>query len=92
MGHLLVSFLQETFTPLVHTPLPGLKVNVMKKFEYKIIDTRDVATVGMFKGRKREDIEEYLNSLGSEGWELVNVDFRELEGGLEFAGIMKKEA
>ncbi|EAR09955.1 hypothetical protein [Reinekea blandensis] len=62
----------------------------MKTFDYKIIDTRDVDKAGMFKGRKREDIEAYLCSLGAEGWELVNVDFRELEGGLEFAGIMKK--
>ncbi|NMP30059.1 DUF4177 domain-containing protein [Thalassotalea sp. M1531] len=59
-------------------------------FKYKIVDTRDVETAGIFKGRKREDVEQYLNSLGAEGWELVNVDFRELEGGLEFAGIMKK--
>ncbi|GAA5135878.1 DUF4177 domain-containing protein [Thalassotalea piscium] len=63
----------------------------MKKFTYKMIDTRDVESAGMFKGRKREDIEAYLNKLGAEGWELVNVDFRELEGGSEFAGIMKKE-
>ncbi|KGJ88014.1 DUF4177 domain-containing protein [Thalassotalea sp. ND16A] len=63
----------------------------MKRFEYKIVDTRDVPTGGMFKGRKREDVEAYLCSLGFEGWELVNVDFRELEGGLEFAGVMKKE-
>jgi len=63
----------------------------MKQYKYKIVDTRDVETAGLFKGRKREDVEAYLNVLGSEGWDLVNVDFRELEGGLEFAGIMKKE-
>jgi len=63
----------------------------MKKYLYKVIDTRDVETAGLFKGRKREDVESYLNSLGASGWELVNVDFRELEGGLEFAGVMKKE-
>jgi hypothetical protein len=63
----------------------------MKKYKYKIVDTRDVETAGLFKGRKREDIESYLNSLGTAGWELVNVDFRELEGGFEFAGVMKKE-
>ncbi|XQW85021.1 DUF4177 domain-containing protein [Thalassotalea piscium] len=62
----------------------------MTRFTYKIIDTRDVKAEGMFKGRKREDIEAYLNALGAEGWELVNVDFRELEGGSEFAGVMKK--
>ena len=63
----------------------------MKKFEYKIIDTRDVESAGLFKGRKREDVEAYLSSLGALGWELVNVDFRELEGGLEFAGVMKRD-
>jgi len=63
----------------------------MKNFEYKIVDTRDVPTAGVFKGRKREDVEAYLCDLGAKGWELVNVDFRELEGGLEFAGIMKRE-
>ena len=63
----------------------------MNKYEYKIVDTRDVGTAGVFKGRKREDIETYLNSLGAEGWQMVNADFRELEGGFEFAGIMKKE-
>lgn len=62
----------------------------MNKFIYKIIDTRDVESAGLFKGRKREDVEDYLSSLGAQGWELVNVDFRELEGGLEFAGVMKK--
>ncbi|NMP30659.1 DUF4177 domain-containing protein [Thalassotalea sp. M1531] len=63
----------------------------MKKYKYKIVDTRDVESAGLFKSRKREDLEAYLSSLGAEGWELVNVDFRELEGGREFAGVMKKE-
>ena len=63
----------------------------MKKFEYKIIDSKDVSSAGLFKGRKREDVEGYLSSLGSEGWEIINLDFRELESGLEFAGIAKKE-
>ncbi|WDE08519.1 DUF4177 domain-containing protein [Thalassomonas viridans] len=63
----------------------------MKRFEYKVIDSKDVETAGLFRGRKREDVEKYLNALGAQGWEVVNVDFRELEGGLEFAGIMKKE-
>ncbi len=63
----------------------------MKQYNYKIVDTCDVESAGIFKGRKREDVEAYLNSLGQDGWELVNVEFRELEGGLEFGGIMKKE-
>ena len=64
---------------------------IMKKFEYKMIDSQDVASAGLFKGRAREDIEVYLNQLGAQGWELVNADFRELEGGTEFSGVMKRE-
>ncbi len=63
----------------------------MKQYKYKVVDTCDIETAGLFKKRKRLDVEDYLNSLGSRGWELVNADFRELEGRLEFAGIMKKE-
>lgn len=64
---------------------------IMRKFEYKIIDTQDVKSAGLFKGRKREDLEVYLTELGAQGWELVNADFRELESRLEFSGIMKRE-
>jgi len=63
----------------------------MKSYKYKIVDTRDVESAGLFKSKKREDLEAYLNVLGADGWDLVNADFRELEGGLEFAGVMKKE-
>lgn len=63
----------------------------MKKYQYKIIDSKDVESAGLFTSKKREDVEAYLNSLGTGGWELVNVDFRELEGRLEFSGVMKKE-
>lgn len=63
----------------------------MRKFRYKIVDSKDVESAGLFKGKKREDVEAYLNELGTEGWELVNADFRELEGRLEFSGVMKKE-
>ncbi|RMH63370.1 MAG: DUF4177 domain-containing protein [Calditrichaeota bacterium] len=63
----------------------------MKKYEYKIIDSKDVSSAGLFKGRKREDLESYLASLGSDGWEIINLDFRELEGRLEFVGIAKRK-
>ena len=63
----------------------------MKKFEYKMIDSQDDASAGLFKGRAREDIEVYLNQLSAQGSELVNADFRELEGGAEFSGVMKRE-
>ncbi len=63
----------------------------MRKFEYKIIDSKDVASAGVFKGRQRTDVEAYLCTLGEDGWEIINMDFRELEGRLEFAGVAKRQ-
>ena len=63
----------------------------MRKFEYKIIDSKDVATAGVFKGRQRADVEAYLCTLGEDGWEIINMDFRELEGRLEFSGVAKRQ-
>ena len=63
----------------------------MKKFRYRIIDPSIVEKAWLFKGLKRADIEQYLNELGSEGWEIANLDFRELEARFEFYGVTKRE-
>ncbi|HUT77290.1 MAG TPA: hypothetical protein VM285_06375 [Polyangia bacterium] len=62
----------------------------MKTWEYRVIDSNDVAREGLFTGRSREAIEGYLNGLGAEGWEVVNVDFRELESRSSFTGVAKR--
>ncbi|MCY4507973.1 MAG: hypothetical protein OXG35_13600 [Acidobacteria bacterium] len=46
---------------------------------------------GLFKGKERSDVEAYLNDLGNEGWELVNLDFRELDNRFECTGVAKRE-
>ena len=63
----------------------------MKKWQYKIIDSKDVSREGIFKGRSREKIEEYLNNLGEEGWEIINIDGYELESRTSFIGVAKRE-
>ena len=63
----------------------------MTRWEYLIVDSKDVARRGIFKGRDRSDVEAYLNNLGNEGWELVGLDFRELDSRFEFTGIAKRE-
>ena len=64
----------------------------MKKWEYKIIDTKDVPGSGILKGRSRVAIEAYLNELGGQGWEIVNLDALELQGHrLTFLGVAKRE-
>ena len=63
----------------------------MQKWQYKIIDSKDVSREGIFKGRSREKIEEYLNNLGADGWEIINIDGYELEGRTSFVGIAKRQ-
>lgn len=63
----------------------------MKKWEYKIVDSKDVPGGGIFKGKARADVEAYLNQLGGEGWEIVNLDFQELGNRFEFSGVARRE-
>jgi hypothetical protein len=67
----------------------------MKRWEYKIIDSKDIKSEGLFKGRTREAIERYLGELGDAGWEIVNLDFNELKDSQHlrpsFTGIAKRE-
>ena len=63
----------------------------MKRWEYKIVDSRDLKRMDLFGGSERGEIQEYLNHLGAEGWEIVNLDFYELEGRGSFMGLAKRE-
>lgn len=62
----------------------------MKQWEYRIIDSQEVAREGLFRGRSREAVETFLNGLGSDGWEVINMDWREFEGRLSFTGVAKR--
>ena len=62
----------------------------MKKWEYRIIDSHEIPGGGVFKGKEPSEIDDYLNRLGDQGWEIVNLDFRELERRLEFTGVAKR--
>ncbi len=63
----------------------------MKKWEYRIVDSRDVPKNGRFEGKNREDVQVYLNRLGREGWEIINIDFRDFDERFEFSGVAKRE-
>ena len=64
----------------------------MVKWEYKFLDSSLVADPkGILpKPKSIKDIEAYLNQLGAEGWEIVNIDFRELSSPGEFFGVAKR--
>jgi hypothetical protein len=63
----------------------------MKKWEYKIVDSRNLKRQDLFGGSKSGEIEDYLNRLGAEGWEIINLDFYEMEGRGSFTGLAKRE-
>ena len=62
----------------------------MKKWEYKIIDSVHVAR-GIFREKKFNEIEKYLNEIGQEGWEVVNLDFNDVTGQMDFVGVARRE-
>ncbi|MBZ0265573.1 DUF4177 domain-containing protein [bacterium] len=51
----------------------------MDKWEYKLLDSKKLPEVesGLFKQSKvsLKEAEEYLNKLGDEGWEIIDIDF-----------------
>ena len=46
---------------------------------------------GLFEGKERSDVEAYLKDLRNEGWELVNLDSRELDNRFGCTGVAKRE-
>ena len=64
----------------------------MQKWEYLILDSVDMEKRLSLKGPNREELENYLDVLGSRGWEIVNLDFRELfDKRGSFAGVAKRQ-
>ncbi len=63
-------------------------------WEYKIIDSDEAEKGGFMKGRTVQQVEAYLNVLGAEGWEIVNLDFQmdlTMPGGpTHFHGLAKR--
>ena len=68
----------------------------MVKWEYMLIDSKNLpeAEKGMFKQSKvtREEAERYLNKLGKDGWEIIDLDFDFLihDTGA-FVGVAKRQ-
>jgi hypothetical protein len=63
----------------------------MTTWEYRFLDSMDIEEGGFLAVKSREAVEAYLNAIGDEGWEVVNLDFVEIEGRTSFVGIAKRE-
>ncbi len=63
----------------------------MKTWEYKIIDSRTIEGGSWVRGKAPEAVEAHLDRLGAEGWEVVHLDWNELERRMSFMGVAKRE-
>ena len=59
-------------------------------WEYKIFESKDAELSGLNRRAKRTRLQAYLNGLGAEGWEIVNVAFHDLNLGMSFVGVAKR--
>ena len=62
----------------------------MAKWEYRYLDSLDIEEGDFLSIKTREGVEDYLNQLGAEGWEVINLDFNEVEGRTSFVGVAKR--
>ena len=63
----------------------------MSKWEYRILDSKDIEGGGIFKGTPRENTEAYLTALGNDRWEICHLQFNHVEQRYKFYGIAKRE-
>lgn len=68
----------------------------MGHWEYRIVNSNDVVRDRVFTApdpqEARQTLEDHLNELGREGWELIAADFNPLGANrFSFMAIMKRE-
>jgi len=62
-----------------------------KKWEYRIVDSHEIPGVDYTDVRRKQDLQNYLNRLGQEGWEIINLDLTENQEFYNFFGVAKRE-
>ncbi len=68
----------------------------MEKWEYRLLDSKNLETAegGFFTKQKvtLEEAQNYLNKLGQEGWEIIDLDFDFLVHDTgAFVGVAKRK-
>lgn len=62
----------------------------MIQWEYLVIDSRFLPGGGKFKGKEKDIVDMYFTKIGHEGWEVISLDFRDVQRGYEFVGLAKR--
>lgn len=64
----------------------------MPKWEYRILDSHELEGEGVYSDNiNRKVIEEYLNRIGKQGWEIISIDVIENAQRINFVGVAKRE-
>lgn len=62
----------------------------MTTWQYRLINSKDIPAESRMRGPSQAEVEQFLNGIGAEGWEIVNLDWRDLEGRMAFMGVAKR--
>ncbi len=62
----------------------------MTQWEYKIVLVKDVAGKGLLGNVKPEAVEQHLNALGAEGWEVLTFSVAATSGLLDMLALAKR--
>ena len=62
-----------------------------KQWEYRIVSSHEIDDTNWDGEYTLEEVNAYLNKLGKEGWEIVNLDMTEIEKLYNFFGVAKRE-
>lgn len=62
----------------------------MDEWEYKVLDSKHVNRGSFVLSTTPEQVEEYLNGLGSAGWEVVSFSYVAAPQRMSFIGIAKR--
>lgn len=60
----------------------------MDKWEYMIVDSKDIDERREYKDSS--EVEQYLNALGAQGWEIINLDLDCYSTFFKFTGVAKR--
>lgn len=62
-----------------------------KKWEYRVVSSHEIQDKNWDGEHMIHEVSAYLNQLGQEGWEIINLDLTETERFYNFFGVAKRE-
>ncbi len=61
----------------------------MTVWEYKIVNSTEAEGGGLLSSPSKENLEAYLNALGAEGWEIIDLGVQDFDT-MAFVGLARR--